>query len=120
VKLLSGPGWATALFTADGLMTAGALDAIRSLNIRIPDDVSMVGFDDLDWMRFLQPAITAVAQPLTAIGEAAARMMLKALGDGKHPQHHIVLQPSLMMRDSIAGPKARPRTFNASPAPARR
>ncbi|TMJ38209.1 MAG: LacI family transcriptional regulator [Alphaproteobacteria bacterium] len=94
----------TALFTADGLMTAGAVDAITSLGLRIPDELSMIGFDDLDWMSFLKPAITAVVQPVTAMGETAARLMLDRLAGGDSPPRHVTLELSLARRGSVAKP----------------
>lgn len=95
----------TALFTADGLMTAGAVDAITSLGLKIPDELSMIGFDDLDWMSFLKPAITAVVQPLTAMGETAARLMLDRIGGGESPPRHVTLELSLARRGSVAPPR---------------
>jgi LacI family transcriptional regulator len=107
LELLSCSRRPTALFTADGLISAGAIDAITALSMRIPDDLSFIGFDDLDWMRFLRPGITAVAQPLAAMGEAAARLMLDSLANGETPCQHLVLDPLLVRRGSVAAPKPR-------------
>ncbi len=95
----------TALFTADGLMSRGAIDAIAELAIAIPDTISMIGFDDLDWMSFFKPGITAIAQPVAEIGQAAARLMLDSLADGKPPRDHFVLQAALVWRGSVAAPR---------------
>jgi LacI family transcriptional regulator len=103
-ELLSGANRPTALFTADGLMSAGAIDAITVLDIAIPADLSLICFDDLDWMTFLKPAVTAVAQPLTEMGEAAARMMLDSLASGEPPHEHLVLHATLVWRGSVAQP----------------
>lgn len=105
-ELLTGPGRPTALFTADGLMSAGAIDAITALNIAIPDELSLIGFDDLDWMTFLKPGITAVAQPLTTMGAAAARLMLDSLEGGDQPREQLVFQASLVWRGSVAAPRS--------------
>jgi LacI family transcriptional regulator len=104
-ELLSGPGRPTALFTADGLMSAGAIDAITALEIAIPADLSLICFDDLDWMTFLRPGVTAVAQPLTEMGEAAARLMLDSLATGEPPHEHLVLHAKLVWRGSVAQPR---------------
>ncbi|MGN6145037.1 MAG: LacI family DNA-binding transcriptional regulator [Mesorhizobium sp.] len=94
----------TALFTADGLMSAAAMDAIASLDLHIPGDLSLVCFDDLDWMSFIRPGITAIAQPLIEMGEAAARLMLSRIdGDETEPQL-LALKPRFAARGSVAAP----------------
>lgn len=103
-EILSRPDRPTALFTADGLMSAGAMDAITALNLHLPSDLSMICFDDLDWMSFLKPGITAIAQPLTAMGETAARLMLERLSGDDRPLRHLALKPSLTRRGSVASP----------------
>lgn len=104
-EMLSLPGRPTALFTADGLMSAGAINTIIELGLTIPDDLSLIGFDDLDWMSFIKPGITAVAQPLTEMGRATARLMLDGLAGGNSPRDQLVLQPSLVWRGSVAPPR---------------
>jgi len=99
---LSGAERPTALFTADGSMTAAAVDAITRLEIRIPEDLSLIGFDDLDWMRFYRPPITAIAQPLTMIGEAAARLMLDRIAGNRDAPQHLALMPELVERETIS------------------
>lgn len=92
----------TALFTADGLMSAAAMDAITSLGLAIPGDISLACFDDLDWMRFSKPGITAIAQPLMEMGETAAGLVLARI-DGEAEDHRqIVLKPTLTVRGSVA------------------
>ncbi len=94
----------TALFTADGLMSAAAMDAIASLDLHIPRDLSLICFDDLDWMSFIRPGITAIAQPLIEMGEAAARLMLSRIeGDRTEPQM-LALKPKFANRGSVAAP----------------
>lgn len=105
-RLLERPERPTALFTADGLMSAAAMHVITSLDLQIPRDLSLICFDDLDWMSFIKPGIAAVVQPLTEMGEAAARLMLARVeGDGSKPQY-LALQPKFAARGSIAAPLA--------------
>ena len=104
LELLSRPDRPTALFPADGLMSAGAMDAITACDLRLPQDLSLICFDDLDWMSFLKPGITAVVQPLTAMGEAAARLMLDRIAGGAGAAQHVTLSPSLALRGSVAPP----------------
>lgn len=103
--LLGGPDRPTALFTADGLMTAAAIDAITEMNIAVPEQLSLIGFDNLDWMAFVKPGITAIAQPVMEMGKAAARLMLDALANNTQPRDHIVLQASLVWRGSVMPPQ---------------
>lgn len=104
MALLSRPDRPTALFTVDGLTSAVAMDAITALNLRIPDDLSLICFDDLDWMTFIKPGITAVAQPLTAMGEAAAQLMLARIKGEDGPMQHLSLEPTFAQRGSVGAP----------------
>jgi LacI family transcriptional regulator len=104
LRLLRQDSPPTALFTADGLMSAAAMDAITTLGIVIPAELSLACFDDLDWMRFSKPAITAVAQPLTELGETAAQLVLSRTEGDIGGGRHIALRPTLTLRGSVASP----------------
>jgi len=75
-KLLSLDKRPTALFVANNEMTAGALSARREQKIRIPDEISLVGFDDARWAQFSDPPLTIVAQPTSAMGKRSAELLL--------------------------------------------
>ncbi|WP_353010568.1 LacI family DNA-binding transcriptional regulator [Mesorhizobium sp. M0977] len=92
----------SALFTADGVMSTGVLEAISALKLAIPGDVSLLCFDDLDWMQFVTQGITAIAQPAHLIGAAAAELLLKRLAEATLPFEHRVLAARLVERNSIA------------------
>ncbi|WP_352805245.1 LacI family DNA-binding transcriptional regulator [Mesorhizobium sp. M0340] len=92
----------SALFTADGVMSTGVLEATSALKLAIPGDVSLLCFDDLDWMQFVAQGITAIAQPAHLVGATAAELLLKRLaGDTASFEHH-VLAARLVNRNSIA------------------
>ncbi|MGE3365338.1 MAG: LacI family DNA-binding transcriptional regulator [Rhizobiaceae bacterium] len=95
----------TALFTADGLMSAAAMDAITSLGMQVPADLSLACFDDLDWMRFSKPGITAIAQPLTEMGETAANLILERINGEAGEPSHLALRPTLTVRGSVVRPE---------------
>lgn len=79
LKLLrTGP---TAVFACSDTIALGVYDAAALLGLRIPDDVSVVGFDDLPEARWLSPALTTVHQPIAEMGGAALRMLLRLGGD---------------------------------------
>lgn len=92
----------SALFTADGVMSTGALQAISALKLRIPKDVSLICFDDLDWMQFVAQGITAIAQPAHSIGASAAELLLRRIAETSASFEHRILAAKLVERSSIA------------------
>ncbi|MBS7540339.1 LacI family DNA-binding transcriptional regulator [Ancylobacter lacus] len=93
----------TALFASNNLMTIGTLAALHEVGLAIPGDISVVGFDDLEWYAIFKPRITAVAQPAFAIGRTAARRLLDRLKLATTPPpRRFVLNTDLIVRDSTA------------------
>lgn len=104
-ELLARPEPPTALFVANNLMTMGALQALQEHAVRIPQDISVVGFDDVPWMSLLQPPLTTVRQPTYQIGKEAAELLFRRLREGPQKRtESIVLQPELIIRGSTAAP----------------
>ena len=91
----------TAIFTADGLMSAGTMAAISASHLQVPGDLSLVCFDDLDWMAFVDSGIDAVAQPRSAMGEAAARMLLERIDGLTAPPRRLKLATRHITRGSV-------------------
>jgi LacI family transcriptional regulator len=106
----------TAIFVANNLMTIGALLALKEAGVRIPQEMAVVGFDDMEWAPILTPPLTAVAQPGYDLGTAAGRLLLERLQAQRagRPQT-IVFQPRLVVRESC-GASSR---ANAGIGPAR-
>lgn len=77
--LLQLPAPPTALFAGNNLMAMGALEAINERRLAIPDDLSFISFDDMDWYPLANPPITAVDQPAYDMGRAAASQLLNRL-----------------------------------------
>jgi DNA-binding LacI/PurR family transcriptional regulator len=92
----------TAIFTGNNLLTVGALKAIQKRGLRIPDDIALVAFDELDWMSLVKPALTVVTQPTYELGQTAARMLLERIKDGTHPTRKVVFKLELVIRQSCA------------------
>jgi LacI family transcriptional regulator len=92
----------TALFTANNFMTLGAMRALHDLGLRMPRDVSLVGFDDLEWTTLVDPPLTVVSQPATELGEAAARLVLARLQGVDGRPRRIRLETKLIIRASCA------------------
>jgi LacI family transcriptional regulator len=95
----------TALFVANNLMTLGALEAIRERGLKIPDDISIVGFDDMPWANLLQPPLTAIAQPTYELGQRAAELLLGRLKERDKPVTHEKLETRLIVRGSTSQPR---------------
>lgn len=92
----------TAIFTGNNMLTVGAIRCLQERGLCIPDDMALVGFDDLDWMSLIHPQLTVVAQPTYELGRTALRMLHQRIADHSLPVRHIVLQPQLLVRQSCA------------------
>jgi LacI family transcriptional regulator len=105
----------TAIFALTNVAALAAIKAVRALGLDIPGDVSIVGFDDFDWMCALRPYLTTVAQPVDEFASAAWRLLMQRLsGAAKAEEVRIELPCALKVREST-GP-ARPRLKMASGA----
>jgi LacI family transcriptional regulator len=95
----------TALFCTNNLMTVGALQALRGRGIRIPDDLSLIGYDDMEWWTLTNPPLTTVAQPVYDLGREAMRLLLERIGAGKPRRpERVILKPELIIRESSGRP----------------
>lgn len=90
----------TAIFAGNDQMAAGVLQALRESGRGIPDDISVVGFDDVLFARYLYPSLTTVRQPLLEMGAAAARLVLAAL-NGEELEVKTKFEPELVVRQSV-------------------
>lgn len=93
----------TAAFCFSDQMALGALAACRDLGIRVPEDFSIVGFDDLASSRYLTPPLTTIRQPMREIGVRAVNLLLAIIESVEVP-HQQTLDFSLMLRESTAAP----------------
>jgi LacI family transcriptional regulator len=92
----------TAIFTTSDLITLGALQAIYEENLKIPEDISIVAFDDIDFAPYLLTPLTAVEQPKELMGEVAVKLLIDDINDkGKTLKKRIVLKPKLVIRKSV-------------------
>jgi LacI family transcriptional regulator len=106
----------TAIFAANDLMAMGAMLAVRELGLRCPEDVSIVGFDDLEIVELLQPPLTTVHQPVYKLGATAAERLVKRISGLSDAPQDIVLETQLMRRGSVmrAQPQASGRNSGIS------
>ncbi len=96
----------TAIFCFNDEMAMGVLETAKRHRLRVPDDFSVVGFDDIRFARYTDPPLTTVAQPMRAIGEGTVRLLLHILnGDGRPPES-VTLPHTVTIRSSTAPPRA--------------
>jgi DNA-binding LacI/PurR family transcriptional regulator len=100
--LLDLPDPPTALFTGNNLLTVGALRTIQQRKLQIPDDIALVGFDEIDWMSLIQPGLTTLVQPTYEMGKIAADLLLQRIEDPLRPPQKIIAQGLIKVRQSCA------------------
>ncbi|MCL4394950.1 MAG: LacI family transcriptional regulator [Chloroflexi bacterium] len=104
-ELLSMPTPPTAIFASNDVSAFGVMEAVRDHQLRIPDDISIVGFDDVPQATQVHPPLTTVRQPLEQMGRAAARLLLKIIQEPKHPAQRVDLPTELVIRETTRKPR---------------
>ncbi|WP_211373503.1 LacI family DNA-binding transcriptional regulator [Agromyces allii] len=97
----------TAIFAGSDLQALGVLDAAREVGLSVPEDLSIVGYDDITLAPWVSPPLTTVHQPLRRMGEEAARLAIRLSGE-PHPEStpRMDLATNLIVRESTAPPRA--------------
>ena len=99
-KLLGLSDPITAVFASNDLMAIGAIRAIAALTLRVPDDISIVGFDDVSFAMYTEPPLTTITQPIGEIGKLATELLLgRVSGDHRGPRRYC-LPTGLVVRAS--------------------
>ena len=93
----------SAVICANDEMAVGALDVIRERGLSIPDDISVVGYDNVRWAPFLSPKLTTVNNPIRDMGRMAARWVLKNVYNEDKLTIQTIFEPEIVARES-AGP----------------
>ena len=91
-----------AFLTTNSLLMAGALVAIRDLDLRVPDQVGLVGFDKTTWSTLVQPSITLIDQPTYQIGRTATELLLERIQNPDCPSREVILDGKLVLGGSSA------------------
>lgn len=90
-----------ALFATNNVCAVQVIQALHTLGMRIPNDIALIGFDDLDFYPLMQPPITALRQPLAEIGRTAAQLLLERVrGNGPSRHANVTLPVELVVRES--------------------
>jgi len=106
----------TALVCYDDIAAIGAIRAIRDHGLRVPEDISVVGFDDIQSAAFYNPSITTIRQPLSQMGATAARILLQRVRRQAEVPEVLLVLPELVIRESTCPPaeKQAPRPKHAA------
>ncbi|MDU9038068.1 LacI family DNA-binding transcriptional regulator [Pseudomonas corrugata] len=98
----------SALFCENDEMAIGALKRIKESGLRVPEDISLVGFDDIPFAAYCDPPLTTIAQPAETFGRRAVEMLIALIENKPVAERHVVLPFELTVRDSSAVPGLAP------------
>jgi len=105
-KLFASGRHFTAVFAFNDLAAIGSMRAVHEHGLRVPQDVSIVGFDDIDSAAYQNPPLTTVRQPLKEMGRMAAQTVLSRIGMAGNESQEIVVEPELVVRATTAPARA--------------
>ncbi|RAK18255.1 LacI family transcriptional regulator [Anoxybacillus vitaminiphilus] len=90
----------TAVFAANDEMAIGAIKAIKSKGLHVPDDISVVGFDDIKFSSIYEPALTTISQPMFEIGKKAMELLIKLINKDQLEKNQYILEDQLVIRET--------------------
>jgi DNA-binding LacI/PurR family transcriptional regulator len=100
-SILDAPGgMPTAIFAANDLAAIGAMDVLRRACYRIPDDVSIIGYDDIHWAAMAPIDLTTINQPARQMGQTAARLLCERVTTGSLQGQTVLIEPALVVRST--------------------
>ena len=95
----------SAIFAQNDRMAVGAVRALQEAGLRVPDDVSVIGFDDIPLVSYFEPPLTTLRQPMKESGRQAARLLIETIQSSDHPPEEILIHARLIERASCAPPR---------------
>jgi LacI family transcriptional regulator len=113
-ELLDATPQLTSIVAANDLLALGCYDTLEKRGLRCPQDISIVGFNDMPFIDRLRPPLTSVRVPQREIGKVAADLILQRLADRERAARVILLEPALIVRGSTAPPRKRTRARRAA------
>jgi LacI family transcriptional regulator len=108
LELLDRPDPPTAIFAFNDMLAIGALQAARVRGVRVPEELSIVGFDDTAEASLVTPALTTVRQPLAEMGRMAVNLLIRLVEEQRFEALHVELATKLTVRESTAAPLRAP------------
>lgn len=106
--LLDLPNPPTAIFAGNDAQATGVYQVLYRRNIRVPDDMSVIGFDNVTYTAQMAPPLTTIHQPLVEMGRMAANMLMRLIAGQPLDSNHVELSTSLVIRESCAAPRSGP------------
>jgi LacI family transcriptional regulator len=100
----------TALVSFNDVAAIGAIRAFRDHGLRVPEDISIVGFDDIQGAAYHNPSLTTIRQPLYSMGTHAARILLQRIRGSKDFPEQVAIVPELIIRESTCPPNPKRKT----------
>jgi LacI family transcriptional regulator len=95
----------TAVFASNDLSAPGAMVSIREQGLSIPEDISIIGFDDIPQAGYIHPALTTVRQPLEQVGRLAVNLLFEILDHPEGPARPVMPDTELTIRDACRPPQ---------------
>ncbi|HEX9250928.1 MAG TPA: substrate-binding domain-containing protein, partial [Ignavibacteriaceae bacterium] len=101
IQLYGLPEKPEAIFAANDMMALGCYDAANYFNVKIPDDIGLIGFDDIFMSKYISPSLTTVRVQIEEVGKAAARLLIERLNSTNGKTHSLIKIPTeLIIRNS--------------------
>jgi LacI family transcriptional regulator len=105
LALLNLPRPPTAIYAANDKLALGLLKGASTCGVRVPEDLSIVGFDDIPMAAYATPSLTTVRQPIEQMAKLAVETVLDLIGTSGADAHRQIVQPELIQRESCASPR---------------
>jgi len=90
----------TAIFCADDYMAIGVMQRIKEIGLRVPEDIAVIGFDDIELAAYVKPALTTIRQPIYELGKTSTQILLNLINDKQKTPVHRLLDVELIKRES--------------------
>ncbi|EJG2022154.1 substrate-binding domain-containing protein [Vibrio parahaemolyticus] len=91
----------SSIFVSNDMMAMGVINAANELSIKVPDDLSIIGYDDIHIAKFMSPSLTTIHQPKYRLGQAAVETLVRRLDDKFNEAQVVQLEPTLVVRNSV-------------------
>ncbi|HCE3217358.1 TPA: substrate-binding domain-containing protein [Vibrio parahaemolyticus] len=91
----------SSIFVSNDMMAMGVINAANELGIKVPDDFSIIGYDDIHIAKFMSPSLTTIHQPKYRLGQAAVETLVRRLDDKSNEAQVVQLEPTLVVRNSV-------------------
>ncbi|EGQ7901480.1 substrate-binding domain-containing protein [Vibrio alginolyticus] len=91
----------SSIFVSNDMMAMGVINAANELDIKVPDDLSIIGYDDIHIAKFMSPSLTTIHQPKYRLGQAAVETLVRILDDKSNDAQVVQLEPTLVVRNSV-------------------